>query len=81
MVENHLEEQMEKMHRAQRDYWEMENEYCHFLDFTAKTESTSGFLILPKKRQHGKGDSNRDQNVQTRLIALDQGTKTIQTDM
>nr|XP_039250545.1 centrosomal protein of 112 kDa-like [Styela clava] len=81
-VERQLEVQMDKMRRAQRDYWEMENEYCNFLDYTSKVdECPSGFLIAPKKRQHGKGDSNRDQNVQTRLISLDQGTKTVQTDL
>lgn len=73
---------MDKMRRAQRDYWEMENEYCNFLDYTSKAEECpSGFLVTTRKRLHGKGDANKDKNVQTRLISLDQGTKTVQTDI
>lgn len=76
-----MKEMSDKMRKAQRDFWEMENEYCNFLDYTTDNKDVkSDFLLTTRKFKHGKTNRNREQNVQTRLIALDQGTKTVQTD-
>ncbi|XP_078486990.1 uncharacterized protein LOC100187073 [Ciona intestinalis] len=70
-----------KRNLAQRDFINIENDYSHFLDFTTPVSCHSDYLITPRKVKHGMVESRREQQTQTNLIALDQKTQSVQTNV
>nr|CAB3250200.1 golgin subfamily A member 6-like protein 2 [Phallusia mammillata] len=66
---------------AQKDYVDIESDYSKFLDLTETTPCHSDYLITPRKHLHGIGTGRLSKETQTNLIALEQDTRTVQTDI
>jgi len=65
---------------ARKDFVEMEEDYSKFIDFTG-VECHSDFLISPRKLKHGVKKGRITQQTQTDLIALNQTSQQIQTNV
>ena len=71
---------LEKQLLAQKDYVDMENDYCRFLDFSPHP-CRSEYLVLSRRFRHGVERERCSKASQTDLMAFKQKSVAVETNV